>query len=79
MKLGGGRATKEDIIDPRVGVVLHKKLGDAVAEGESLAAVHAADEKSAEDAARQLLDCYELSDGEVVRPPFIRKILRGDE
>lgn len=50
-----------------------------MAEGESLAAVHAADEKSAEDAVRQLLDCYELCDGEVVRPPFIRKILRGDE
>ena len=47
MKLGGGRATKEDVIDPRVGVVLHKKLGDPVAEGESLAAIHAADEKSA--------------------------------
>ena len=78
MKLGGGRATKEDVIDPRVGVVLHKKLGDTVAEGESLAAIHAADEKSAAEAARQLLDCYELCDGEVVRPPFIRKILRGD-
>ena len=78
MKLGGGRATKEDVIDPRVGVVLHKKLGDAVAEGESLASIHAADEKSAAEAARQLLDCYELCDGEVVRPPFIRKILRGD-
>ena len=78
MKLGGGRATKEDVIDPRVGVVLHKKLGDPVAEGESLAAIHAADEKSAAEAVRQLLDCYELSDGEVIRPPFIRKILRGD-
>ena len=78
MKLGGGRATKEDVIDPRVGVVLHKKLGDPVAEGESLAAIHAADEKSAAEAVRQLLDCYELTDGEVVRPPFIRKILRGD-
>ena len=78
MKLGGGRATKEDVIDPRVGVVLHKKLGDTVAEGESLATIHASDEKSAAEAARQLLDCYELCDGEVVRPPFIRKILRGD-
>ena len=78
MKLGGGRATKEDVIDPRVGVVLHKKLGDPVAEGESLAAIHAADEKSAAEAIRQLFDCYELTDGEVVRPPFIRKILRGE-
>ena len=75
MKLGGGRATKEDVIDPRVGVVLHKKLGDSVAEGESLAAIHAADEESARAAAELLRTCYEFSESPVTRPPFIRKIL----
>ena len=75
MKLGGGRATKEDVIDPRVGVVLHKKLGDPVKPGESLAAIHAADEESARSAAEMLRTCYEFSDTPVTRPPFIRKIL----
>ncbi len=38
--LGGGRETKADIIDPAVGLVLHKKVGDRVAEGEPLCTLH---------------------------------------
>src|SRR6202035_2785425 len=38
--LGGGRERKEDSVDPTVGVVLHKKVGDAVAAGESIATIH---------------------------------------
>src|SRR5207245_4442056 len=34
--LGGGRARKEDSVDPAVGIIVHKKLGDAVAGGEPL-------------------------------------------
>ena len=79
MKLGGGRATKEDVIDPRVGVVLCKKLGDPVAEGEAIAVVHAADAEHAAEARKQLQACYEFSSRPVVRPPFIRKIIRGNE
>jgi pyrimidine-nucleoside phosphorylase len=37
--LGGGRENKEDAIDPAVGLVLHKKVGDAVARGEPLLTV----------------------------------------
>ena len=34
--LGGGREKKEDSVDPAVGIILHKKVGDRVAAGESL-------------------------------------------
>lgn len=37
MKLGAGRATKEDQIDPDVGIVITKKVGDKVTKGEVLA------------------------------------------
>lgn len=40
MQLGAGRAIKEDVIDPAVGIVLHKKKGDLVAKGDILASVH---------------------------------------
>jgi pyrimidine-nucleoside phosphorylase len=38
--LGGGRARKEDSVDPAVGIMVHKKVGDAVAVGETLCIVH---------------------------------------
>ncbi|MDX1770319.1 MAG: pyrimidine-nucleoside phosphorylase, partial [Planococcaceae bacterium] len=41
MLLGAGRATKESEIDLAVGIVLHKKVGDSVEAGESLATIHA--------------------------------------
>ena len=41
MKLGAGRKTKEDTIDPSVGIVLNKKLGDKVLKDEPLAYLYA--------------------------------------
>lgn len=44
VSLGGGRRQPTDDVDPRVGVVLRKKVGDAVAACEPWAELHAADE-----------------------------------
>jgi len=38
--LGAGRMTKEDTIDPRAGIVLHKKPGDAVKKGDIIATLY---------------------------------------
>jgi pyrimidine-nucleoside phosphorylase len=38
--LGAGRARTEDRIDPAVGIVVHRKLGDRVEPGEPLATIH---------------------------------------
>ncbi|OYP46358.1 thymidine phosphorylase, partial [Lachnotalea glycerini] len=43
--LGGGRETKESEIDLAVGLVLHKKVGDYVKMGESLATIYANDKE----------------------------------
>lgn len=40
MLLGAGRATKDDVIDLAVGIVLQKKVGDRVEIGEPLAIIH---------------------------------------
>ena len=76
MHLGGGRATKEDTIDLSVGVVLHKKVGDRVAVGESLGTIHASDEEKANKAVELLQSCYELSPEPVEKPSFIKGVVR---
>lgn len=50
MVLGAGRARTEDVVDPAVGLVLHKKAGDAVEPGEALATLHVNRPGSAADA-----------------------------
>lgn len=40
MELGAGRATKEDKIDPSVGLIINKKVGQPVNRGESLVTIH---------------------------------------
>jgi len=76
LHLGGGRVTKESVIDPAVGIVLHKKTGDYVAEGESLATIHASCVEKAEQAAEMLRKCYEFTDEEVEERAFIKGIVR---
>lgn len=49
MKLGAGRGKKDDLIDPAVGIVFHKKTGDWVSKGETIAMIHANDENRADE------------------------------
>jgi pyrimidine-nucleoside phosphorylase len=71
LHLGAGRRAKDDAIDHAVGVVCLKKRGDAVADGEPLAEIHARDEESADAAAAAVLAAYELGD----EPPRSRGIV----
>ena len=76
MHLGGGRATKDSEIDLSVGLVLHKKVGDSVEAGESLATIHASSQEKAAEAAELLRACYSFSPDPVQRSPFIKDIIR---
>lgn len=58
--LGGGRETKESLIDLSVGIRLKKKVGDRVNKGEFLAEVYANDEKKLADAMTRLQNAYRI-------------------
>lgn len=75
LKLGGGRATKEDSIDPAVGVVLCKKVGDCVKAGEALAVLHAASEADADMGEELLRGCIEVTSEAPELLPFVREIV----
>ena len=52
--LGAGRLHKDDVIDPSVGLVLMKRIGDQVKPGDTLGVIHAKDNDSAGSAAQAL-------------------------
>ncbi len=75
--LGAGRERKEEAIDPSVGLVLAKKVGDAVRMGEVVCSVHARDVAQAQAARARLLAACTWADQPVSPPPLIYETLRG--
>lgn len=61
MILGAGRATKEDVIDLAVGLVLHKKVGDKVEEGESILTIYS-NRENVENVKQKLYDNIFIAD-----------------
>ena len=59
--LGGGRERKEDSVDPAVGVVVHKKIGDKVSAGESLCTIHCHSDEQAARAKTLLEQSYQIA------------------
>lgn len=70
LELGGGRKTKEDPIDPRVGVCIHRPIGSRFNKGEPFATIHAADEDAAAKAAKSLAAAFEFSATPVPEVPL---------
>lgn len=74
--LGGGRETKESEIDLSVGLILHKKVGDYVKIGESLATIHANDKAKLEMAKQRFLNAYIITNGSVSPSELIKGIVQ---
>lgn len=63
--LGGGRRTKEDVIDPGVGLYLNKKIGEYVEAGQAIATIYASDMKKAEESLIILEEAYTLANKKI--------------
>lgn len=75
MKLGGGRAVKTDVIDPMVGIVLKKKVGEKVRIGDVLLDIYANKEIDAEILA-SLETAFDIRGGAPAATPLIWEIIR---
>ena len=73
LMLGGGRETKESEIDLSVGFVIHKKVGDYVNLGESLATMYYNDEEKAKAALERFQKAYSFSS----EKPLPGKLIKG--
>ena len=75
MILGGGRATKEDVIDLSVGVVLSKKKGDMVEKGETIATIYSNNADKAKEAECTVLDAYTIVPEYIEKDKLIKLII----
>lgn len=73
--LGGGRETKDSQIDLSVGLVLHKKKGDFVKKGESLATIYGNDRDKMNAAKERFLAAYHFSGQKPAESKLIKGVL----
>jgi pyrimidine-nucleoside phosphorylase len=74
--LGGGRERKEDSVDPAVGIVLHKKVGDRVAAGEPLATIYYNAGPRAQRAWQLITESCQITDSPpTAKRPLIHKVI----
>ncbi|MCL4508198.1 MAG: thymidine phosphorylase, partial [Chloroflexi bacterium] len=76
VSLGAGRQRKGEAINHAVGFILKAKVGEAVAQNEPLAIVHASSEPAAERAAAAVIAAYDLGDAPPVVAGLVARMLR---
>jgi len=59
--IGAGRNTKEDVIDPAVGVILEVKVGQKIEGGAVLCRLYYTGEENVEEASQQIEDAFRIS------------------
>src|SRR6266481_4472838 len=69
--MGAGRSTKEDSIDPAVGIILEVKTGQKVDAGAVLCRLYYTSEEHVEEAAQQIEDAFRISS----TPPEERELI----
>jgi len=74
--LGGGRERKEDSIDPSVGIVLHKKVGEQVQANEPIATIYYNSEAKAERAKHMISESVAIAkEPPAAKRPLIHRII----
>jgi pyrimidine-nucleoside phosphorylase len=76
LRLGAGRAVKDDLIDHAVGISCLKKRGDEVEQGEPLAEVHGRTETAADRAVDEMLAAYRIGSERPERVPIVLEVIR---
>ena len=74
--IGGGRRAKEDAVDSRVGLMVRRRIGDAVKEGDVIAELHLA--KPDSGAGERARNAFGISPREVEAPLLVMERIEPD-
>jgi len=72
MALGAGREKIDSLIDPAVGILLRKKIGDFAGKGEPLCTVHYNSESKFQDVRNSIASAFQISSARVDPPSLIK-------
>ena len=78
MILGAGRETKEDELDLSAGLLVKKKVGDYVKEGDTLAIMYFNKEEKVEDAKRRFINAYKINEEKTEPKKLIYGVVTKD-
>ncbi len=73
--LGAGRAKKEDRIDPAVGLVMHKRRGEAIRAGEPIATLYVNEEARLEEARNALTGAIKIVENPPEPIPMVHGVI----
>lgn len=76
LSLGGGREKKTDKLDKSVGVILSKRVGDKVYNGDTILTLYANDEEKLRLAEKEILKGIKLSKDIINKEKLVYKIIR---
>lgn len=75
LELGAGRLKKEDVIDPKAGIIFHKKLGDKLAKGEIIAELFTDNKKALADTEERIINALRVTDKKPKKQKLIKLIM----
>jgi len=73
--IGGGRVRIEDVIDPTVGFIAERKIGDQVKSGDVIGVVYCADSANAEEAVRRIGAAYQIGDEPPANDELVKEVI----
>jgi pyrimidine-nucleoside phosphorylase len=75
LELGSGRRTKDDIIDHKTGIVIHKKIGDSVKKEDLIFELYSDSKTKIKTAGEMLIESIQFSKEKPVVPKLIKKTI----
>ncbi|MCF8259850.1 MAG: thymidine phosphorylase [Melioribacteraceae bacterium] len=75
LELGAGRRTKADKIDPKAGIIFHKKIGDRLKKSDPVCTIYTDDQSVIDNVVQKIQSSIGLTSQKVKPPKLIKKFL----
>jgi len=74
-ELGAGRLTKEDIVDPKAGIIFYPKIGDKIKKGDIIAEIFTDKKETIDNTKKKILSSIKISKSKTRKTKLIKLII----